>query len=110
MSSEIGARSAVDKSLPCQDGDDISLLAGADFQHQQAFFGENQRDLGCEAAIGVEPVGAAIQCPDRIVIADGRGETRHFPLRNIGRVREDQVEFRRERRGPIRDHEAAPVG
>ena len=45
-----------------------------------------------QRAIGVQPVGAAIERAQRIVIPDLRGETGDVGRADIGRVRNDQIE------------------
>ena len=72
---------------------------------------ENRPATCRRAAVGVEPVVAAVEREQRIVIAARRAQARDLPLRNIGRIGEDQVEPPGQRRWPSRrpDDRRAPA-
>ena len=53
---------------------------------------QQPRRLRDQGAIGVEPVGAAVERGQRIVVADLGGEPGDIGRADIGRIRDDQVE------------------
>ena len=54
--------------------------------------GQKAGRLGNQRAVGVQPVGAAIECGQRIVIPDLRRQAVDIRRADIGRIRDDQIE------------------
>src|SRR5208337_564410 len=84
----------------CKDG---VRLPRADFD-QKAAVRRNELGRGRnDRPVGFQPVGAAVEGKPRIEIAHFEGETGDIRARDIGRIRDDQVERPRDAVRPIAD-------
>src|SRR5829696_8352042 len=92
-----------------RDGAHRRLLVKADLDDEPAAWGEEPAGVGKDAAVSIEPVRAAVEGADGIVVADLGGKGRDRARGDIGRIRDDQFEGLAERRAPVASDEARPV-
>ena len=73
----------------------------SDLDNQRAARTEQTRGFGSDDAVGIEAITAAIECPQRVMIADLDVQAGDIVGRNIGRVRNDKIEVTGQRRGIV---------
>ena len=83
-------------------------LAGADFDKEPARRRKQPGDLRRQRAVGVEPVGAAVEREPRVVLPDLARQAGDVAAGNVGRIGDDQIEGPFEALGPVGDANLDP--
>ena len=85
MAAEVLRHSVDGKGGRRRDGAHRRLLVKADLDHEPAAWGEEPAGVGEDAAVGIEPVRAAVEGAGGIVVADLGGKGRDRARGDIGR-------------------------
>ena len=85
-------------------------LRGAHFHYHVTACAHQPRRFRRERPIGAQPIRAAIKRKKRIMVAHLRRELRQLVARNIGRIRDHQIEPTDERAGEIAGDERRAFG
>jgi hypothetical protein len=85
------------------------FLTPPEFEHDEAAGRDQSADIGQDRSIRIETVHAAIECPDRIVVAHLDRQSFHVAARDIGRIGDDKIEARAKRNSPVAANELRAV-
>lgn len=101
MPSEIAARRAMQETSLRHDRNHVLLLPRADLQDKESAFGKHARNAPRESAIGVQTVMPARERQMRVMLTNLARQASDLPFRDIGRVRDDEIEPTIEPLGPV---------
>ena len=79
-----------------------------EFEHQDAVGCEQARRVGCDGAIAIEAVGAAIECAPRIEVAHFGLQPRNVGPRHVRGIGNEDID-RRPQSSPTRTPPGGPL-